>query len=92
MMLNLYVQQNQWIVATLLSGVALMLLFCLSYSAMWRPRDEEKKSETIKATGMRTFFISFMSIVPWVLILLAMASASYTVVSLILRTCYPPNW
>jgi Na+/melibiose symporter-like transporter len=92
MMLNLYVQQHQWIVATLLSGVALMLLFCLSYSAMWRPRDEEKKSETIKAGGVRAFLRAFMSIVPWVLILLAMASASYTVVSLILRTCNPPNW
>jgi Na+/melibiose symporter-like transporter len=92
MMLNLYVQQHQWIVATLLSGVALMLLFCLSYSAMWRPRDEEKKSETVKVTGVRAFLVSFMSIVPWVLILLAMASAFYTVVSLILRTCNPPNW
>jgi len=56
MMLYLYVQQNIWIVITLLAGVALMLLFCLTYHAMWSPRGEEAKNETIKAKDFASFF------------------------------------
>jgi Na+/melibiose symporter-like transporter len=92
MMLNLYVQQHQWIVITLLCGVSLVLLFCLTYSALWRPRDEEEKSETIDVKGPASFLLSFLSVVPWVLILLVMASASFTVLMLITHACNPPNW
>ena len=92
MMLNLYVQQHQWIVITLLAGVALMLVFCLTYSAMWRPREEEEKSETIKVKGVGSFLKTFLSVVPWVLILLALASVSFTVVTLLEKSCIPPNW
>jgi heme/copper-type cytochrome/quinol oxidase subunit 2 len=92
MMLNLYVLQNQWIVITLLAGVALMLLFCLTYSAMWRPRGEEEKSQSIKVKGMTGFLESFLSVVPWVIILLVLASASFTVATLVAKSCRPPNW
>jgi len=92
MMLNLYVQQHQWIVITLLAGGALMLVFCLTYSAMWRPRAEEEKSETIKVKGVGSFLKAFLSVVPWVLILLALASLSFTVVTLLEKNCMPPNW
>jgi len=92
MMLNLYVQQHQWIIITLLTGVALMLLFCLTYSAMWRPRGEEEKSETAKVRGTRGFFRWVLSFVPWVLILLAITSISFTVVTVLAKACRPPNW
>jgi Na+/melibiose symporter-like transporter len=92
MMLYLYVQQHQWIVTTLLCGVSLTLLFCLTYSALWRPREEETKSEIIKVEGPISFMKSFLSVVPWVLVLLALASATFTVITLVFRTCTPPNW
>jgi type II secretory pathway component PulM len=89
---NLYVLQNQWIVATLLAGVALTLLFCLTYSAMWRPREQEKQSESEEVKDVRAFARAFLSVVPWALIILALVTASYTVISLALRSCIPPNW
>ena len=92
MTLNLYVQQHQWIIITLLVGTALMLVFCLTYSAMWRPRGEEEKSETIKVKGIVTFFQWFLSFVPWVLILLAITSISFTVATVLAKACRPPNW
>ena len=92
MMLNLYVQQHQWIVITLLIGVSLVLVFCLTYSAMWRPRGEEVKSETVKIKGPASLIKSFLSVVPWVLILLVLASASFTVATLFTKACHPPNW
>ena len=92
MMLNLYVQQHQWIVSTLLSGMALMLVFCLLYSAMWRPRGEENRSEATAGKGARSLFKTLLGIVPWVLILLALASASFTIVTLVAKACKPPNW
>ena len=91
MMLNLYVQQHQWIVITLLAGVALTLVFCLTYSAMWRPRGEED-SDTIKVKGVASLLKTFLNIVPWVLILLVMASVSFTIITLVAKTCKPPNW
>lgn len=92
MMFNLYVLQNQWIIIALLCGVALMLLFCLTYAAMWRPREAEKKSETVEVTGPTSFGKAFLSVVPWVLVLLALGSAAFTVVMLALRASLPPNW
>ena len=92
MMLNLYVQQHQWIIVALLSGVALMLIFCLTYAAMWRPRGTEEKSLETEAKDTGTLIKSFLSIVPWVLILLIVARASFTVLTLVVKTCKPPNW
>jgi len=92
MMLNLYVQQHQWIIVALLSGVALMLIFCLTYAAMWRPRGTEEESDETRVKDAGTLIKSFLSIVPWVLILLIVASASFTVLTLVVKTCKPPNW
>jgi len=91
-MLNLYVQQHQWIIVALLSGVALMLIFCLTYAAMWRPRGTEEESLETAVKDAGTLIKSFLSIVPWVLILLIVASASFTVLTLVVKTCKPPNW
>lgn len=92
MMLYLYVQQNQWIVITLLSGIALTLLFCLTYQAMWLPRKIEGRSEVIKVKDAKSFFAWLTSFIPWLLILLVLASVSYTIAEVAQNACLPPNW
>jgi len=90
MMLNLYVQQHQWIVATLLVGVALVLLFWLTYSALWLPREEATERPEVK--DVTSFIRTLVGVVPLVLILLAMAGASFTIVTLVATSCKPPTW
>ena len=92
MMLYLYVRQHQWIVIALLVGVALMLVFCLTYHAMWLPRGVEGKSEEIKVKDATSFFAWIKSFVPWVLILLVLASVSFTIATVLAKTGRPPNW
>jgi F0F1-type ATP synthase assembly protein I len=92
MMLNLYVQQHQWIVITLLGGTALMLLFCLTYLAMWRPRHIESKSQLIKPNGLTGLFYLARSFVPLVLVILALACVSFTIATVLAKACRPPNW
>jgi hypothetical protein len=92
MMLYLYVQQNQWIVTTLLVGVALMLLFCLAYQAMWHPRGVEEKSEQIKITGPVSFMTWLLSFVPWILILIVSGCVFFTIATIVAKSCSPPNW
>jgi hypothetical protein len=92
MMLYLYVLQHQWIVITLLCGVALMLLFCLTYQALWLPRGIEGKSQTIKVKDAKMFVTWVRSFVPWVIILLILASIAFTIVKIVENACIPPNW
>ena len=93
MMLNLYVQQNQWIVLSLLAGTGLMLIFWLTYLAMWRPRtDESVKAKVIKITGIRSFFRWLLTFYPWVLILLVIISVLYTLAHTIAAVISAPNW
>jgi ABC-type multidrug transport system permease subunit len=92
MMLYLYVQQNQWIVTTLLVGVALMLLFCLTYHAMWHPRGVEQKSEQIKVKGPMSFLAWLLTFVPWVIVLVVVGSVLFTIATVISKAARPPNW
>lgn len=93
MMLYLYVQQNQWIVTTLLVGVALMLIFCLTYQAMWHPRGTERKSgETAAAKRPQGFFPWLLSFVPWVIILIVLGTVTFTIATVASKACRPPNW
>lgn len=92
MMLYFYVQQNQWIAMTLLVGIALMLLFCLTYQAMWRPRPLEQKAEEIEVHDVRSFFAWLLSFVPWVIILIVVGCAAFTVATVLAKSCTPPNW
>jgi len=92
MMLYLYVLQNQWIVITLLSGVALTLLFCLAYQALWLPRGIEGKSAQIKVKDFSSFLVWLRSFMPWVVILLVLASLSFTVFEILENASIPPNW
>lgn len=92
MMLYLYVLQNQWIVITLLAGAALTLILCLTYQALWLPRGIEGRSERIKVKDLKSFFAWLGSFVPWVIILLFLASTAFTVFEIIENHSIPPNW
>ena len=83
MMLNLYVLQHQWIVMALLAGVALTLVFCLTYQALWLPRGIEGKSEIIKVKDIKSFFTWITQFMPWVLILLIVATVAFTIIKVV---------
>jgi len=93
MMLYLYVQQHQWIAATLLAGVALTLVFCLVYQDMWRPREEESQTaNSMKITGIGSFLRWVLSFTPWAVILVLIVSIAYTITQIIQAASRPPNW
>jgi hypothetical protein len=93
MMLYLYVRQNQWIVATLLTAVALTVSFCLIYQDMWRPREEESvKANAIKISGVAGLLRWLASFVPWVVMLVIAGSVVYTVLHVLKAAAHPPNW
>ncbi|HBG05668.1 MAG: hypothetical protein A2075_09675 [Geobacteraceae bacterium GWC2_58_44] len=92
MMLNLYVLQHQWIVITLVLGVALVLVFCLTYQAMWLPRGIEGRSETVKVKDLKTFFAWITQFMPWVLILVVVGAVTYTIIKVLENARIPPNW
>jgi len=92
MMLKLYVLQHQWILITLLAGVALTLVFCLTYQALWLPRGIEGKSEMIKVKDVRSFFTWITQFMPWVLILLIVGTVAFTIVKVAENARIPPNW
>ena len=93
MTFNLYVQQNQWIVVTLLAGGALMLLTCLTYLAMWRPREEESKRESeIHVQGPISFFQWVLTFMPWPLVLIIVGTLVYGVAHTVMAMTQLPNW
>ena len=92
MMLYLYVLQNQWIVITLILGVVLTLLFCLTYQALWLPRGIEGKSERVEVRDFRSFLLWLRSFIPWVVILLFIASFAFSVFEIMENHSIPPNW
>ncbi len=92
MMLYLYVLQNQWIVITLLAGAVVTLLFCLTYQALWLPRGIEGKSERVKVRNLRSFLVWLRSFMPWVIILLFLASFAFSVFEIAENHAIPPNW
>ena len=92
MMLHLYVLQNQWIIMSLLVGVALVLAMCLTYQAMWLPRRIEEQSEEIKVKDVKSFFIWLTRFLPWILVLVIVATTAFTILKVIENAQIPPNW
>lgn len=90
---NLYVQQNQWILVALLAGIALTILFGLTYLAMWRPREEESKRESeISIHGPISFFQWVLSFMPWPLVLIIFGTFIYGIGHTVLAMTQLPNW
>lgn len=93
MMFNLYVQQNQWIVVTLLAGIVLTILLCLTYWALWRPRRMESEVEPhIRISGPVSFFRWVLSFMPWILVLIIIGTTLYTITHLHMAATSLPNW
>ena len=92
LMLYLYVLQNQWLVITLLCGLALVLVMALTYQALWVPRGTEKRSETVKVRGPLSFLAWVRIFTPWVIILLFLACIWFTVFEIVQNHSIPPNW
>ncbi|WP_246044558.1 hypothetical protein [Geomonas ferrireducens] len=90
--LYLYVLQNQWLVMTLLCGVALVIATALVYQALWLPRGTEKKSEEIKVRGPASFLAWLRSFMPWIIILLFLACIAFTFFEISYNAGTPPNW
>ena len=78
---------------TLLGGAALMILFCLLYQAMWRPRrEEETEQDKIKIEGPATFFSWLLGFMPWAVVLVILATTIYTITHLWAAAVQLPNW
>ncbi|BCS54205.1 hypothetical protein [Geobacter sp. SVR] len=92
MMLNLYVQQHQWIVVALLSGAALVLLFWLNCTALWRPRQQEAQAEKLRITGPVSFVRWLTSFMPWTIVLLIIACSAFTLLYLCSAGRHAPTW
>lgn len=93
MTFKLYVQQHQWIIITLLAGAALVLLFWLTYWAMWRPREEESRVDsTARMTEPESFFHWLITFMPWPLMLLILGTTIYSITHLFLAMTQLPNW
>ena len=93
MSFNFYVRQNQWLIVTLLAGVALMILFCLTYLAMWRPRegegDKEPRSEGHVGANLLRMVLSVM---PWPLLLIILITLVFGVIQTVMAMIHLPNW
>ena len=93
MSFHLYVQQNRWIVVALLAGVVLLILFCLTYWAMWRPREEESRVDSqIRIVGPVSFFKWLLAFMPWPLMLLIIGTLVYGATHLLLAMTQLSNW
>ena len=83
-MLRLDVLQNQWLIFSLVGGVAIVLAVILLYTALWRPRREETADE-----GAGPVRGSFM---PWLIVLMIGATAFFAAVYAYRAFVRPPNW
>ncbi|SNB46683.1 hypothetical protein [Geobacter sp. DSM 9736] len=93
MYFSLYVQQNQWIVVSLLAGIILTIMLWLTYWAMWRPRRHESVREPrIEIRGPGSFFRWVLTFMPWVLVLVIIGTTLYTITHLYLAATTVPNW
>jgi hypothetical protein len=93
MIFNLYVQQHRWIVLALLAGAVLVLLFALTYMAMWRPREEESERESkIIIKGPVSFMKWLLTIMPWPLVLVVVGTFVYGAIHTAMAMIELPNW
>jgi heme/copper-type cytochrome/quinol oxidase subunit 2 len=84
--------QNRWLFFVFLGGASLVIIFALTYRAMWRPREEEREKGSPPITGPRSFLRWLLATVPWVLILTILGTLAYTAWHVAARAINPPNW
>lgn len=77
---------DQWLILSLGGGTVLLLLVCLSYLAMWRPRPPEDEGQLVRASQRARQFI------PWVLIVIYVSIFIYYFISPFLWLYWPEQW
>jgi hypothetical protein len=79
------ITQYQWIIIGVGTGALLVLIFVLSYTAMWKPREEEKIAADVPIKDLKSFYLWLQADFPWILILTIAGFAIFSVLYPILR-------
>jgi hypothetical protein len=88
-MFNLNVLQAQWVILAMLGGAVLALAVFLYYLTPGRAEDKKTASEQTDAEYVER---SSHRRVPWILILLFVITAIYSLIYVYQRSSRPPNW
>lgn len=91
-MVDFPVYQNQWLFIALFGGAALLLMFVVTYYALWRPRKEEQEAERTEIRDVRSFLAWLHRAVPWAIILAILGTTIYTIVHTGMAALKTPNW
>lgn len=91
-MVNYSVYENQWLFAALFGGGALLVMFVLTYWAMWRPRRDEKEADSLPIAGVSSFISWVIRVVPWAVIVAAAGTLIYSIHHTYMASLTPPNW
>lgn len=86
------IMRNQWIILAIMGGISLTIAFTLTYWALWRPREEERREGGKEISGLAPFFKWVISFTPWVLVLAVVSTMAYVAVHLLTAALQPPNW
>jgi hypothetical protein len=90
-MFRYYVQQNQWLIASLALGLAVLALFVLSYVALWRERDEQPAEGGVGPGGNRPGrWLAKWT--PWALLIIWLGSLAWGAIYTYMQAANPPNW
>jgi len=82
--------RDRWLIAAYGIGLALVLLFFLGYAAGQRPRRPELY-QSGEAPGPSSWRQTW-SYVPWILILTYLGTFVYSVIDILVKRRYPPNY
>ncbi len=91
-MLLWHIARQHWVFFGLGVGLAIVLVFVLSYIPMWSSRKLEEENATVEINSVSHFLIWFQAAFPWVLILTLMLAVCVTVGYGLLKYFDPPNW
>jgi hypothetical protein len=86
------IAQEHWVILALGGGLVMVLLIALSYIAMWKTRKVEEEEVQVGIKDLKSFYLWFQAVFPWVLILTILGLSILAIVYPVLRAYDPPNW
>lgn len=89
-MFELSFTRDRWVIFAYGIGVLLLLIFFLGYLAGKRPRRPELYQ--FAEAPRPTFWSESWSYVPWILILTYVGTFVYSVIDILMKHRYPPNY